>query len=294
MSLLKPLNQPLLAEDWKGLRVWVLGASGAIGTALAVAMAKRGARLVLSGRRADALAETASLCHLPLSNSSAITLPLDITDTAAIETAVEQIKTQMGGVDLIVINAGTYQATRAHELMPERINQVLETNLIGPMRATPALLASLLATATDPEQKQRPRGIAFVGSVAGYRGLPRSLTYGPSKAGLISFAESLWQDLNPLGLNVWLINPGFVRSRLTAQNDFEMPALIDADTAAEAILSGFSRGQFEIHFPKRFTCFMKLLQLLPIGWYLRLSKRLVLPLERSAFHRTKQHEGATP
>lgn len=276
MSLLKPLNQPLLAEDWKGLRVWVLGASGAIGTALAVAMAKRGSRLVLSGRRADALAETASLCHLPLSNSSAITLPLDITDTAAIETAVEQIKTQMGGVDLIVINAGTYQATRAHELMPEHINQVLETNLIGPMRATPALLASLLATATDPEQKQRPRGIAFVGSVAGYRGLPRSLTYGPSKAGLISFTESLWQDLNPLGLNVWLINPGFVRSRLTAQNDFEMPALIDADTAAEAILSGFSRGQFEIHFPKRFTWWMKALRAMPNRCYFFLVRKTTL------------------
>lgn len=283
------LNQRLSPKDWAGLRVWILGASGGIGTALSVALAKRGAVLAISGRRAEALTETAAECLSVGASRPALQLPLDINDTHAVATALASIQAQMGGIDLIVINAGTYQATRANELNPESINSVIETNLLSPMRITSVVLPALVSQmpATDA-----PRGIAFVSSVAGYRGLPRSLTYGPGKAALISFAESLWQDLNPLGLNVWLINPGFVRSRLTDKNDFQMPALIDADTAAEEIIKGLAAGQFEIHFPKRFTRFMKLLRLLPISWYLRLSQRLVPPLSRTDFASPKTDEGS--
>ena len=277
-----PLNQPIAKQDWDGLRVWILGASGGIGTALAVAMAQQGARVALSGRRADALSETANACKAVGSPHAALTLPLNINDTRAIELAQLEIKSQMDGVDLVVINAGTYQSARANELNVEQIDQTLSTNLLSPMRATTVILPTLLQSlATSPNSA--PKGIAFVASVAGYRGLPRALTYGPGKAGLISFAETLWQDLNPLGLNVWVINPGFVKSRLTDCNDFEMPALIDADTAAHQIMQGFSRGQFEIHFPKRFTRFMKLLRLLPINWYLRLAKKLLPPLVLADF-----------
>ncbi|MFM7122760.1 MAG: SDR family NAD(P)-dependent oxidoreductase, partial [Fluviibacter sp.] len=127
----------------------------------------------------------------------------------------------------------------------------------------------------------KPRVFAYVASVAGYRGLPRALTYGPGKAGLISFAESLWVDLKGLGLNTWIINPGFVRTRLTAQNTFSMPALIEPEEAASSIIRGFAKGHFEIHFPARFSWFMKLLRMLPIHWYLRLSKRLVPSLSRT-------------
>lgn len=284
-----PLNQPLKNEDWRGLRVWILGASGAIGTALAVAMAKNGARLAISGRRPEALADTAKDCQVVLPEQPALTLPLDITNTEEIEAALLKINAHMAGIDLVVINAGTYQATRANELTPEAINQVINTNLMSPMRATATLLPALLKNL--PAEQKTPKGIAFIASVAGYRGLPRALTYGPGKAGLISFAESLWQDLNPLGLNVWLINPGFVKSRLTDRNEFHMPALIDPDTAAIEIMRGLARGEFEIHFPKRFTCFMKLLRLLPIAWYLRLSQRLVPRLDLTAFKRDAHHQG---
>lgn len=276
-----PLNQPIQGKDWSGLRIWILGASGGIGAALSVALAQHGARLVLSGRRIEALQETASACLATSVGAPALVLPLDITDTAAIETALLQIKAHWGGIDLVIVNAGTYEATRAHELTPAVIDQVLGTNLLAPMRATAAILPTLIHS--DSSAATKLRGIAFVSSVAGYRGLPRSLTYGPGKAGLISFAESLWQDLNPMGLNVWLINPGFVRSRLTDRNDFKMPALIEPQVAAQAIINGLERGEFEIHFPKRFTYLMKLMQLLPIGWYLRLTRRLVPPLMTDQF-----------
>lgn len=285
-----PLNQPLTKIDWNGLRVWILGASGSIGTALAVAMAKQGARVAISGRSANALSETARACKAAHAAHAALTLPLDINDAAALDHAQLEIKAQMGGVDLVIINAGTYQPTRANELTVEGIEQAINTNLVSPMRTTTVILPALLENASA--NPNTPKGIAFVASVAGYRGLPRALTYGPGKAGLISFAESLWQDLKPLGLNVWVINPGFVKSRLTDRNDFHMPALIDAETAAKEIMHGFSRGEFEIHFPKHFTCFMKLLRFLPISWYLRLSKQLLPPLTLADFKPNAHHQGA--
>ena len=115
--------------------------------------------------------------------------------------------------------------------------------------------------------------IALVGSVAGYGGLPKATVYGPSKAALINFAEVLHLDLSPRGIGVFLIDPGFVATPLTAQNDFAMPALQTPAQAAEAIVDGFARGDFEIHFPKRFTCVLKLLQLLPRRLYFALIRR---------------------
>ena len=87
------------------------------------------------------------------------------------------------------------------------------------------------------------------------------------KAALINLAEALYLDLHDLGLGVSVINPGFVATPLTAGNDFTMPALISPEAAADAILQGWARGQFDIHFPKRFTRVMKLLRLLPYRWY---------------------------
>jgi short-subunit dehydrogenase len=114
---------------------------------------------------------------------------------------------------------------------------------------------------------QRAGGIAIVSSVAGYGGLPTSLLYGATKAALINFAETLYLDLQPKGIAVYLVNPGFVKTPLTDKNEFEMPALITADQAAREIIAGLERGEFEIHFPKRFTWALKLLRLLPYRLY---------------------------
>jgi short-subunit dehydrogenase len=116
-------------------------------------------------------------------------------------------------------------------------------------------------------------GIAVVASVAGYGGLPDALIYGASKAALINFTETLYLDLSARGINVTLINPGFVETRLTAQNKFTMPALLTCAQAAQKIIAGFARGDFEIHFPKRFTLWLKLLSLLPYRAYFYLVKR---------------------
>ena len=145
-----------------------------------------------------------------------------------------------------------------------RAEQVIDINFRGAMRLTNAILPDLKSGG----------GIAFVASVAGYRGLPKALCYGPGKAALIHFAECLYLDLEAQGVGVWVINPGFVKTRLTAQNDFAMPALLTPQQAAEAIIDGFRTGDFDIHFPKRFTRVLKLLSLLPYRWYFPLIRRI--------------------
>jgi short-subunit dehydrogenase len=121
--------------------------------------------------------------------------------------------------------------------------------------------------------RQRAGHISLVGSVAGYRGLPNSLGYGPTKAALISLAQTLYLDLHPVGLGVSVINPGFVETPLTAQNEFQMPALITPDEAADAILQGWAAGRFEMHFPKRFTLWLKALSHVGDAFYFKAIRR---------------------
>lgn len=154
--------------------------------------------------------------------------------------------------------------------LPEllRHNQV---NYVGALYFLDAVLPKILAQPL----KEGTRGhISLVGSVAGYRGLPLSLAYGPTKAALINLAETLYLDVHRHGIGVSLINPGFVDTPLTRTNDFEMPALLTPEQAAQAILKGWARGAFEIHFPRRFTWGMKLLRLLPYALFFAVTRRL--------------------
>ena len=247
--------------------------------------------MVISARNSELLDDVATSCqHDALDNERPLVLPLDITNNEQLANALTKIQETLYGIDLVIINAGTYSATRANTLTTNEVSSVLETNLLGPIRACALMLPDLVKSA---EKSKSPyAGVAFVGSVAGYRGLPQALTYGPGKAGLISFSESLWQDLRPMGLNVWLINPGFVKTKLTALNDFNMPALLTAQEASQEIIRGFAQGCFEIHFPKRFTRFMKFLRLIPITCYLKLSQRLVPGLTYQQFKQPAKSEKA--
>lgn len=251
------LNPPV--RNWQGRRVWLVGASSGIGAALAQELARRGARLALSARGAARLQALAA--ELP----AALSLPLDVTDPAQWETASRALLREWGGVDMVVLNAGTYAPLRAWEISHEVVCDTLHTNLLGVTDGVAAVL---------PQMLRQGRGhIVIVASVAGYRGLPRALAYGPSKAALINFAECLYMDVADKGVAVSLVNPGFVATPLTARNDFHMPALISAQQAALEIVEGLARGAFEIHFPKRFSCLLKALRLLPAGLYFRLIRR---------------------
>lgn len=257
MGLFAPLNPPLPA--WPQCRVWVIGASTGIGAATAQALLAAGARVALSARSADKLRAVAG------DHAAALVEPLDFTDTDAVAAAAQRIRTQWGGLDLILIVAGTHQEMRAWELNEKDSRALLETNLHGVINTCSAVLPGLLAQGTG--------GIGIVASVAGYSGLPKALIYGASKAALVNFSETLYFDLHPKGLGVYLIMPGFVQTPLTDKNDFTMPNLITADEAARAIIGGLEAGDFEIHFPKAFTRKLKLLRMLPYRLYFALIRK---------------------
>jgi NAD(P)-dependent dehydrogenase (short-subunit alcohol dehydrogenase family) len=240
-------------SDWRGQRVWIIGASSGIGAETARALLARGARLALSSRNPDALQAVAAGHH------DAMILPFDITDHASVLAARDKILANWGGIDLVLVVAGTYQKMRADDFDLAAAKQLMDVNLNGPLNCLDAVLPKLLA--------QGKGGIGIVASVAGLSGLPQALIYGPSKAALINLCESLYLDLRPRGIGVYLINPGFVATPLTASNEFSMPALIPASTAANELIRGIERGEFHIHFPKRFTNWLRLLRLLPYRWY---------------------------
>jgi short-subunit dehydrogenase len=242
--------------DWSGKRVWLVGASSGIGAALAGELARLGARVALSARSVDKLRA--------LDIPDALLLPCDATDTASLAGARASLLAAWRGVDLVIYLAGDYVPMRTKDFDLAVAEKVITVNFNGGMRLAATVLPDL----------QAGGGIAFVASVAGYRGLPKALAYGPGKAALIHFAECLHLDLAPQGIGVWVINPGFVATPLTAKNDFAMPALLTPEQAALATVDGLKTGKFEIHYPKRFTRVMKLLALLPYGWYFPLVRRL--------------------
>ncbi|GAA5179379.1 SDR family NAD(P)-dependent oxidoreductase [Niveibacterium umoris] len=251
------LNQPI--RDWRGKRVWIVGASTGIGAALAEALFAKGAHLALSARRAERL--NAFAARFP----GSISIPLDVAEPNKLLPAVLQLLDLWGGIDVVVFNAGTYTPMRAWDLTVEGARTTFEINLMGVINGVAAVAPQLL--------QQGEGAIVIVGSVAGYRGLPKALAYGASKAAVINFAESLYMDLAPRGVSVFLVNPGFVRTPLTAGNKFHMPALISAPEAAREILKGLARGRFEIHFPRRFTLMLKFMRVLPGSLYLRAVRR---------------------
>ena len=240
-------------QDWRGRRVWVLGASTGIGAETAKHLLSLGARVALSARNEAALQQVAA------GRGQALILPLDVTDRTQLLQARDRLLAEWQGIDLVLMVAGVYHEMRADAMDIGAIEQMLDVNLRSVFHVLDAVLPTLIT--------QGSGGIGLVSSVAGFGGLPRALGYGPTKAALINLAETLYLDLHAKGLGVYLINPGFVDTPATKQNDFEMPALISAQEAAEQIVLGMERGEFHIHFPRRFTNWLRFAQLLPYRAY---------------------------
>ena len=256
-AILPPLNPPIV--DWGGKTVWIVGASSGIGQATAAALHGQGARVVVSARNA------ASLTAFVNAHPGSQALALDATQPQAVKAVAAQLLAE-GPLDCVMYCAGHYTAMRADALDVADMVRHCEVNYIGALYVLDAVLPAMLARGSGH--------VSLVGSVAGYRGLPNSLAYGPTKAALINLAETLYLDLHSKGLGVSIINPGFVQTPLTAGNDFDMPALLTPQQAAQAIVKGWARGAFEIHFPKRFTLWLKALRLMPYRVYFQLVGRI--------------------
>jgi NADP-dependent 3-hydroxy acid dehydrogenase YdfG len=197
----------------------------------------------------------------------ALAVPLDVTDRDSVARAEREIRERWSGIDDVLVVAGSYRPMRAWEFDLEPATALFDVNVNGVLNVLAAVLPWMLSEGADHH-------IGIVSSVAGYSGLPQALIYGPTKAALINLCEVLYIDLAPRGIGVHLINPGFVKTPLTDQNEFEMPALISPEEAAEHTLRGLERGEFETHYPKRFTTWLKLLRLLPYRVYFPLIRRI--------------------
>lgn len=256
-----PLNPKI--TDWRGKTAWLVGASTGIGAALAHALHAAGARVTVSARSADKLQAFVD------EHPGSLALPVDVGDPDSLRAAARALVARQGGLDFVLFCAGTYSPMRAEAFDLTNATDQLRVNYLGALNLLDAVLPQLLA------QCEQGRGghLSLVSSVAGYRGLPKALAYGPSKAALINLAEVLYLDLQPKGLAVSVVNPGFVATPLTAQNDFTMPALQTPEQAAQAMLEGYAAGDFEIHFPKRFTRFVKALRWMPARAYFALVRK---------------------
>lgn len=245
-----------------GKTVWLIGASEGIGAALATKLAGACGHLILSARSEEKLTRLSSALA---GNVSVI--PLDVTDMATVSRAWEQLHEQEHLPDIVIYNAGTYVPMDATHFDLSKAEHMVDVNLHGALRVLSVVL---------PYFVSRDSGhIALVASVAGYRGLPGAIGYGMSKAALIHLAENLKADLSHTSIRVQVINPGFVKTRLTALNDFPMPCIITPEKAAKYIMQGLQRDAFEIHFPKRFSLLLKFVSLLPDRLYFSLLHKRV-------------------
>jgi short-subunit dehydrogenase len=239
-------------------RIWIIGASDGIGESLARKWAQQGATLILSARSMDRLQ---SLAHSL--GPQHVAIGLDVADRASIDRAAAQIA-PLCPLDRIIHLAAQYDPGKVADLDPNNAGQIVTTNLTGSFhiaQVAPNLL--------------RPMGqLAMCGSVAGYMGLPQGQIYSATKAAVINLTETLRVEYTGQ-IDVRLISPGFVDTRLTRKNDFQMPALQTPDQAATAIIAGLNTQRFEIHFPRRLTWALKLLRALPYWAALPLTQRLV-------------------
>jgi NAD(P)-dependent dehydrogenase (short-subunit alcohol dehydrogenase family) len=252
------MNPPI--TDWTNKTVWVVGASDGIGKALAERLTELGAKVIATARRAEALSA--------LSPAVWRIVPADIGQPESLERAINDINAAGRDLDVVFWVAGVYHPMATAALDLAAVEETFNINVLSGYRGLKSILDLWL-------QKPKPghRHWVWVSSVAGYRGLPQAAAYGASKAALTYLAETNYLELKPHGIGVSVVCPGFVESRLTKKNDFHMPAMITAQEAAEFTLKGMGRGEFEIHYPKRFSRVMKLLEILPYRLYFALARK---------------------
>ena len=237
--------------------IWITGGSTGIGKALAIKFANEGWNVAISARRENLLKEISD------NNENIHGFPLDVTDKSKCREVFEQIKNRFQSIDICFFSTGTWNPKKEKDIDVEQIEDVFKVNFFGTLNSIKAV---------EEYFKNKKEGIiTIVSSIAGYRGLPNSTGYGPSKSALNNLAESLYFDFKRSNVRVCLVSPGFIKTPMTDKNDFKMPFLKTTEYAAEKIYDGLiNKNVFEIHFPKSLTLILKILSFLPSKIYFSL------------------------
>ena len=242
-------------------KIWITGASSGIGKAVAEKFAREGWQVAVSARRKEILEDMAK-------NHNISSYPLDVVNEQDCKNTFQKIVAEFNEIDLCVFCSGTYDPKKEQEMDLEQNKFVMDVNYFGTLNCVKAV---------EKYFKDKRNGhISIVSSIAGYRGLPNSSGYGPSKAALTNFAESIYFDFKKFNVRVSVVSPGFIKTPLTDKNEFDMPFLRSPEYAADKVYKGLvNSNSFEIHFPKQLTLTLKFLRILPYKIYLFLVDKLV-------------------
>ena len=242
-------------------KLWITGASSGIGKAVAEKFAREQWKVAISARRENLLKEIAQQKNI-------YSYPLDVTELQKTKEVFSNILNDFDGLDLCIFCSGTYNPKLESQINIDQIKNVMNVNFFG--------VLNCINAAENYFKEKKSGHISIVSSIAGYRGLPNSSGYGPSKAALTNFTESIYFDFKKFGVRVSVVSPGFIKTPLTDKNEFPMPFLKTPEYAAEKIFNGLIKSNsFEIHFPKGLTLTLKFLRILPYKLYLFLVDRLV-------------------
>ena len=241
--------------------IWITGGSTGIGRALAIKFASKGWNVAVSARRTELLNELKKI------NENIHSFPLDVTDKEKCSEVFNEIKNKFENIDICFFSTGTWNPKKEKEIDVDQIEEVFKINFFGTVNSIKSV---------EQFFRERKNGIiAIVSSIAGYRGLPNSTGYGPSKSALNNLAESLYFDFKRHNVRVCLVSPGFIKTPMTDKNDFKMPFLKTPEFAADQIYDGLiNKNIFEIHFPKALTLTLKFLSFLPSKIYFKLVGRM--------------------
>lgn len=240
-------------REWQGKRYWLIGASDGLGAALAHAMSRAGAEVIVSARSEDKL--NALVEALP---GRAGFQTIDVSDNDSVVAAFKAV----GEVDGVVFLAGVYWPFGAQDWNAEQANAMADINFTGLMRVMGQVVPAMVA---------RDAGhIVITSSLTGFRGLPRSIGYTASKAATMSLAECMYADLRGTGVDVQVVNPGFIKTQLTAKNDFSMPFIMEPEDAARVMFEHMCTDKFKKSFPFVFSLVFRLSQFLPDALYYRI------------------------
>jgi short-subunit dehydrogenase len=248
--------------NWHGKTIFLTGASSGIGEALAVALAKKGSVIGLAARRGELLEKTAKECEK--AGGGARVFALDVTDENAVQLAVDEFIHEFGHVDVLIANAGIGgNNAETRDLNPLAVKKVIDINLLGAVNAVHAVL---------PSMKRRNSGhIVAISSLAGFRGLPKSAAYSASKAGMTAFFESVRLDVKHLGIDVTIIQPGFIKTPLTAGRTNKMPFLMDLDDAVPLFIRAIEKRKKFAAFPWQLATIVRAGKIMPAWLYDRIA-----------------------
>ena len=247
---------------WPNKVVMITGASSGIGRGLAVALGTKGAKLGLVARRVEALGEL--VAEIESLGGKALALPADVQSENSMRAAADKLRAEFGPIDVLIANAGIGPTRDAARFNAEEVANVMNVNVIGASNSVAGVL---------PEMIARGQGhLVAISSLAAYRGVPKSAAYGASKAAVSSFFESLRLDLEPRGVDVTIIHPGFIKTPLTAGRGAKMPFLMELDDAVNKMVRAIEKRRKRYSFPWQLATIVRAGMIMPIWMYDRISR----------------------